>query len=539
MFNTEKSPNPKTDAEMTTPSKCAVLFPLQLIEADLIRYFKNTKESPDYNDFDSKYGHSHDVSFADLLWLCNSLVTHSGMKIRNCSLVFFTNNDSPHDNNSVEFGNARQKTKDLKNLYPDFQLIPMKLSDGRNFDGNLFYKEFISQLMDSGDVDIPEVSLNVDWLFKRLFQNDYRNRALQYLTVEILNRPQFSVGIYGFTTKKKGEPQSITLSRATKEIIKSKRSYKYGKYELDNVENDANISLNEKLSAEKTVKYIEIGGEKIKFTPLETYEMKQFMQPSIKILGFKPMEYFKQFIHKKSAYFVYPSEKRIKNSTQIFRALWESCLNANKIIICIVALRLKSYPRFAALIPQREDVNANRFDGFRMEFIPFTGEVRDHEEHIPKIGKVDDETVDTMRKAISKLTINYDSSLFKNPSVAKIYNKIEKIEFNEDDEQLEDLTLPKVQQQDERIKIHITALSELIDGFDEVVPKRKATEPKGGNAKKAATDINHEYILNLCRENNTKGITVAILRDYLRSKNISGSSSMKKDDLIAKVVELG
>jgi ATP-dependent DNA helicase 2 subunit 1 len=534
-YNTEKSPEPKADVQIACPAQCAILYVLQSIESDIIRYIKNTKASGDYHNFANKYGHSSQTPISEVLWLCHALASNSGLQVRNCSIVWFTNNDAPHPPNSTEFKDAMEKTNDLKSLHLDLQMVPLK----DNFDGSLFYHEFMAHMMkDRDEIELPASSRDADDIAKRLFTRDYRNRALSYLTVEIFDKPHFGVGIYTFTSKKR-ETKPETISRVTKEIVRTKRSFKYGQMSAGGGDDEHNVSFNEKLSAEKAVKYLEVGGEKIKFTPLETYEMKQFMQPSIKILGFKPMSSYLSHNHKRSPYFVYPDERTIKHSYTTFRALWETCLSMNKFILCIASLRLKSYPRFFALIPQRENAKRTQFDGFRMEFLPYSGEIRDLSDYIPGKKEVSSDVIEAATKAISKLTINYDVTMFKNPAIANIYNKIERVEFSDDVEEWEDVSMPKVNEQDRRMGAFVDTLLEAFADVQDTSSKRKATDnPGGSTAKKVAADIDEGVLVDLCKQGNVKNVTVGMLRDYLKIKNVPGVAKLNKSQLIEKVVEM-
>lgn len=298
--------------------------------------------------------------------------------------------------------------------------------------------------------------------------------------------------------------------------------------------------LNERLTADKTVKYIKVGGEKVKFTPLEVYESKQVMQPKIKLIGFKPNSTF-NYHHSKNAYFIYPSEKNIKGSTAAFRGLWESCLHLEKYAICIFTMRLKSFSRFVALVPQLENPKLNTFDGFRMEFLPYGSDVRDLDSLHCKYEKNDDALIDAVSDLIKKLKVAYDPSMINNPCIDKIYNKIESTVFCEDRKPIDDISIPKLEQQDARAGSIVEKIKEMIGGFDEEAVKRKATDTPGGTrAKKSkeVIDIDSDMILQKCQAGETKNITVAVLKDYLRVKNVAGISKLTKDELIAKIVEI-
>lgn len=555
MYNTEKSPEPDgvfaMENALVVPAGCAVLVPLKQIESEGIQYVKNLRASEDLMDFKNKYGcqQSPSTKIADILWLCSSMLSSSGKLFRVSQLMWFTDDDWPHKTGTNDFMQAFQKAKDLQQLRLDIQFFPMK----PDFDDELFYKELLCQLLeeDPEDFQFPAVPYPIpdSILNKRLFRKGFKNRAVAHLLVELSDNAKFGVGVYS-TTGKASIPKPVMIARDTNEQIISKRSYKYGTMS-DDVEGVANLEsefdYTEKLEPAKTIKYQYCGGEKIKFTPLEAYEIKQIMDPKIKVLGFKPLIHviINPLIHVKSPYFLYPNETRVKNSSVLFRTLWERCLNDEKVIICLFTMRLKSYPRLVALVPQEEtakDGEVLRFDGFRLEFIPFAEDVRDLSEVLADSPVVDGDLVSNMAKVMGRLRIHYSPSTFQNPAVAKVYAKIEEQVFDEEPEDdFVDTTMPKVEAQDERIEQFVDALEQLC-GFDpDAAPKkRKATSENGESTaakKKAPADIDMEVVLENCRKN-SKSLTVPILKAYLENKDVKGLSKMNKAQLIAKVLEL-
>lgn len=162
--------------------------------------------------------------------------------------------------------------------------------------------------------------------------------------------------------------------RETNEKIITKRSYKYCIHG-DSMSDDYLMEVY--LTPNLTRKYQKLGGERIYFSNLEMYRMKQIFDPSLKILGFKPASALSVKVHIKAPLFCYPDESRIKNSTILFRALWQKCLDKDKIIIAILTQRKRTFPRLVALVPQRGECDLDgfsiRFNGFRVEFIPYAG----------------------------------------------------------------------------------------------------------------------------------------------------------------------
>lgn len=461
LYCVQNSPDPdgsmRMDNPLVVPQNCAVMIPLKQVEPEMIKYVKNLKNSDDYMDFANKYGHSDTVKVSDILWLCTSLFSSSGKQILVPQILWFTEQDAPHQSTSNEAQQAFQKAKDLQQLQVDFTFFPMKQS----FDGDLFYKELITLMLDvdPDDFEFPKAQLDEKILLQRVFRRACTKRALNYLTVELSEKAKFGVGVYSFA-RKSSLPKSILLSRDTKEHIVPKREYKVGTVpedmeieELVNIE--ANLEFKDKLEASSCIKYQQCGGEKIRFTPMEAYEIKQVMDPKIKILGFKPRIVVNIRNHIKSPYFIYPDDKIVKNSSLLFRTLWEVCLAEDEVVICIAVMRLKSLPKLVALVPQKQsdnDEGEGQYDGFRMEFLPYAGDIRDLSEHYPRPEVVDPSVTDNMKKICGRLRLNYSASMFDNPAVTKIFSKIEEQVYDEvDDEMYRDNVMPNAENQDGRI----------------------------------------------------------------------------------------
>lgn len=213
-------------------------------------------------------------------------------------------------------------------------------------------------------------------------------------------------------------------------------------------------------------KYQQIGEERVRFTPLEVYRMKQVMDPGLKLLGFKPISAIDQELHLKTTYFIYPSDARIKGSTKMFRALWEKCLEKEKAVICSCTLRKKSSPKLVALIPQREEADQDqeviRFDGFRMVQIPYAGDVRNLKILEKEAAETDDLSVGAFKEIIRKLSFKfgYKPSLFENPVIRTIYANVEAVTYQKEVEEIEDSVMPDTERQDRKIAKYVEPLTE-------------------------------------------------------------------------------
>lgn len=552
MYNTEHSPEPVGEmsavaSPIVVPNCCAVLIPMNQIESSIIRHVKSLKSSDSFMDFRSKFGHSSDAKVADVLWLCSTMFAACGKQISVPQVMWFTNDDLPHREDSIDHQQAFQKAKDLQQLQLDVQFYPLK----NDFNGDFFYKELLCQLvgMDLEDYEFPVAQLNEKLLLQRMFRRSHKRRALAHLTVDISDSVKFGVSVFNFT-RKACVPKPIPCTRDKNQPIIAKRLHKFAVIpeEADDVVDNLEVALDfkEKLEPNCTIKYQQVGGEKTKFTVLEAYEIKQVMNPSIKVLGFKPFSVLSDHNFIKAPYFIYPTDARVKKSTVLFRALWERCLAEKKVVICIFTMRLKSFPRLVALVPQEQteglDGEILRYDGFRLQFIPFAGDIRDLSETFVKTPNAEVNLTTTMRKLVGKLCVNYAPTMFENPVVSRIYHKIEEKEFGDDaDEEFNrDPTLPNLEAQDNRIDTYVNMLEEMMGGFeDAAAPKRKAADDSSTNQrKKVCADIDQEMVLQMCKEGNISKLTVPMLKAYLQLNKKEGISKLNKKELVDTILSL-
>lgn len=512
------------------------------------------RQSDDFMDFTNKYGHSEDAKISDVLWLCTTLFTTASKVVKSRSIIWFTNDDSPHQSGHAQLQQAFQKAKDIQQLQIDVKFCPMSTS----FDGDKFYKELICQIMNFNvnDFEFPEPLLDERPLVNRISSRSYKKRALAYLEFEISNTSKFGVGVYSNTGKDKAQLKSHIFSRKDNKEIKKRRFVRYGYRPQTNGsdDEDAEFEFTENLDPTKTVKYRVIGNDCVKFSITEAFGIKQVMNPKIKLLAFKSKDFLNEsFYYIKSPQFLYPHDGKIKNSSKLFRALWEQMIKEDKVGICAYTMRLKSSPRIVALVPSQQTLQDDeiiRYDGFQMIFLPFADDIRDLSKFM------DAETIDSeendeqienlMMKIIGKLKVKYTPLMFENMQNHRIITLVENQVYDEDldEETMNSFKLPNVAAQDQRIGKYVDEVEELIDGFAEVKVTKRKKNDKDENAnnekraKVAPDDINVELILEKCQKGDVKSITNQMLRDYLSLKQVSGISKMNKADLVSKIISL-
>jgi ATP-dependent DNA helicase 2 subunit 1 len=270
---------------------------------------------------------------------------------------------------------------------------------------------------DADDLEIGDPTTNIDRLKKQIFRQDYRKRVNYHLTWTLGDGLDLGVGVYGLT-RKKVYIKKLKLQRDTNEVITSKRSYWVTNLSEDNQEEIES----KRLMPGEEQKCIFLGGEQITLTAEEHTNMKQMTNPGCKLLGFKPASVVSVHYHSKSPHFLFADETQIKGSSKLFSGLWQTCLAKEKVAICLLTLRRRTWPRFVALIPQAE-IRSPENDlispnGFRVEYLPFAEDIRNlsflFEMPIPSIT---DEQKELMKKITKKLRFNYSPSLFESPTL--------------------------------------------------------------------------------------------------------------------------
>lgn len=374
-YNTEKSPSPDavfkdSDELMPTiiPSNCAVLIPLKPLSKDIIQYFKGFCQSDDFFDFKNKYGSSNKSCFSEALWLCSRLIIRCTYKLNNSKIVLFTNNDQPHMPGTNELQQTFIRATDLKMNNIIVNLVPMVKEDNE-FDMNPFYKEFLCAIWDIEPDELRwnEPSTQRYILLNRLYCSDFRKNCLRHMKLELSDGLAISCDIHSFTRIAR-KPTAIKIVRETNDVANPKRSNyvsnpnpddggsvnevevtspKRGHCVSNSTQNpNDKESVNEvEVFASDLMKVQSICCKDILFTSEEVTQLKSLIAPGIRLIGFKPLSELKSRWFVKNCSFLYPSEKKIKGSTKLFRALWEKCLEKKKYALCTLTYRIKASPK--------------------------------------------------------------------------------------------------------------------------------------------------------------------------------------------------
>lgn len=224
----------------------------------------------------------------------------------------------------------------------------------------------------------------------------------------------------------------------------------------------------EKWEIRKAYKF---GGEQVSFTVDEQQALKNFGDPVIRIIGFKPLSALPFWTNMKHPTFIYPSEEGYVGSTRVFSALHQKLLKDEKMALVWFIPRKNAAPALAAMIPGAEKVDEDgvqRFPpGMWIIPLPFADDVRQNHETILNVAPIP--LIDQMRAVIQQLQLpkaQYDPLKYPNPckssgvflriiyslSYAALqwhYRILQALALDEDlPEKPEDKTIPKYRQID-------------------------------------------------------------------------------------------
>nr|DBA18275.1 TPA: hypothetical protein GDO54_016545 [Pyxicephalus adspersus] len=361
---------------------------------DLDKY----REEKGRSFFSDTIGHSFNYSLGEALWQCSNLFSNVKLKLSHKRIMLFTNEDNPHATDSAKTTQARAKAKDLRETGIFLDLLHLEKHNGFNI--SLFYRDIVN-IDEDEDLGVQQTaSRKLDDLMRRVRAKESKKRSLCRLSLKVGNDVNITVGIYNLLQKAMKAPP-VKLYRESNEPVKTKtRSF-----------NRENGSL---LLPSDTKKSQTYGNRQIVLEKEETEELKRFDDPSLVLIGFKPIAFLKKHHFIRPAQFVYPEEALVSGSSTFFHALLIKCLEKQVMAICRYIPRRNTPPRFVALVPQEEKLDEDNIQikppGFNLIFIPFADDIRKVKG--PDKVPASDEQVDKMKEIVNKLRFKYRLVIF-------------------------------------------------------------------------------------------------------------------------------
>ncbi|KAL8670718.1 MAG: hypothetical protein Q9168_004767, partial [Polycauliona sp. 1 TL-2023] len=439
LYGTEKSKYSGEDdatGNLSYPH-CYLLTDLDIPAAEDVKALKTLVEDED--EFKQLVVPSKEhVSMASVLFCANQIFTTKAPNFSSRRLFIVTDNDSPHANQKVAKSSAAVRAKDLYDLGVLIELFPISKPD-QEFDKRNFYDDIVyNQINTDPEAPAPissptKVSSTSDGisilqsLLSSINSKAVARRALfSNLPLEI--GPGFRISVKGFIIFKRqmpkpscyvhlaGEKAQIATGVTTELAADTARTV-------------------EKVEIKKAYKF---GGEQILFTPEEISSLRNFGDPCIRILGFKPMSMLPLWANMKPATFIYPSEEDYIGSTRVFAALHAKLLSSQKIGITWFIARKNAAPVLAALYPGPESLDDNGLEilppGLWLIPLPYADDIRQNPE-ITTLIRAPEPLIDHMRLVIQQLQLpkaKFDPSKYPNPSLQWHYRILQAMALGED-----------------------------------------------------------------------------------------------------------
>ncbi|WEW56412.1 ATP-dependent DNA helicase II subunit 1 [Emydomyces testavorans] len=497
------------------------------------------------------------VSMANVLFCANQIFTTKAPNFSSRRLFVVTDNDNPHSKDKVLRSAATVRAKDLYDLGVIIELFPISKPD-RDFDTSKFYDDIIYRASPL-DSEAPDYSRRftktttsgadgvsiLNSLLSSINSKSVPRRAL-FSNVSLEIGPEFRISVTGFLIFKRQEPARscyVWLGGEQPQIAKGVTTQ---------LADDTAREI-EKWEIKKAYKF---GGEQIAFTQDEQNALRNFGDPVIRIIGFKPMSSLPIWASTKHPTFIYPSEEGFVGSTRVFSALQQTLLSQEKFALVWFVPRKNAAPVMAAMIPGKEALDDDDVQiippGMWVLPLPFADDIRQNPDTHNMVAP--EPLIDKMRLVIQQLQLpkgRYDPQKYPNPSLQWHYRILQALALDEDlPEQPEDKTIPKYKQIDKRAGEYVVdwgqeleiqhRLLERQHPATSTLVKRPASSIKNESGERATkkakigNEADDEVKMHYEKGNLNK-LTVAVLKDFLSNHNLSGTG--KKVDLIERVEE--
>ncbi|KAL4870387.1 hypothetical protein BDV12DRAFT_166268 [Aspergillus spectabilis] len=500
------------------------------------------------------------VSMANVLFCANQIFTSKAPNFLSRRLFIVTDNDDPHGDSKSLRSAATVRAKDLYDLGVIIELFPISQVE-HEFDTSKFYDDIIYKASpmdpeapaylkpDSKTTDAQDGISLLNGLLSSINSRSVPRRTL-FSNILLELGPNLKISVSGYLLFKRQEPARscyVWLGGEKPQIAKGVTTQ---------IADDSARTI-EKWEIRKAYKF---GGDQVSFTPEEQKGLRDFGEPVIRIIGFKPLSALPFWANVKHPLFIYPSEEDYVGSTRVFSALYQKLLKDQKVALVWFIARKAAGPVLGAMIAGEEKVDENGVQKFPPGLwilpIPFADDVRQNPEATFQVAP--EPLIDQMRTIVQQLQLPkgvYEPQKYPNPSLQWHYRILQALALDEDvPEKPDDKTLPKYRQIDKRAGDYVLSWSDELDkqykkiadnAAKTTLAKRPAkakdaADKAGPPSKKAKTEGGSSGTQDDVRKHHQKGtlskLTVAALKEYLTSQG--RSTAGKKAELVERVEEL-
>ena len=535
------------------------------------------------------------VSISNVLFCANQIFTTEAPNFSSRRLFIVTDNDNPHAMDKALRSAAAVRAKDLYDLGVVLELFPIS-SSSHTFNRKLFYDDIIyraspsdpnapaynpSALSSTDTVDFKSGSQDgvslLQSLLSGIASKSTPHRTL-FASVPLELAPGLRISVKGYLLYKRQTPARSTYIYlgADKPLI-AKGSTKQVTDKSAGADKPLIAESSTTQQADDSMRTVEkpeirkaysFGGEQVVFTRDEIKQLRNFGDPIIRTIGFKPIKMLPMWANYKHATFLYPSEDDFVGSTRVFSALYQKLVRSKLMALTWFIARRNASPVIAAIVPTQStpasdsDQNLAGFSssgcpqGLHLIPLPFADDIRQNPAmpHAEPL-RATDELTDKMQKVIMQLSLpkgTYDPGKYPNPALQWHYRILQALALDEDlPEKGEDKTKPKYKQIDKRVGNEVTEWGVELEnahrkhqaensnaGASSLTKKRPANGDGDGAApKKVKTEpgevVSQDQMKKLWEKQQLGNLKVQQLKDWCGAKGLPVGG--KKNELIEKV----
>ncbi|EER36607.1 Ku70 [Histoplasma capsulatum H143] len=297
------------------------------------------------------------VSMSNVLFCANQIFSSKAPNFSSRRLFIVTDNDDPHSKDKALRSAATVRAKDLYDLGVMIELFPIS-QPNKEFDWSKFFDDIIYKASPT-DPEAPAfptaqtktstsggdgISL-LKSLLSSINSKSVPRRAL-FSNVPLEIGPDFKISVTGYLIFKRQEPARscyIWLGGEVPQIAKG----------ITTQMADDSAREVEKWEIKKAYKF---GGEQISFTQEEQASLRNFGEPTIRIIGFKPLSALPIWASMKHPTFIYPTEEGYVGSTRVFSALYQTLLKKEKLALVWFVPPLQWHYRILQALALDEDL---------------------------------------------------------------------------------------------------------------------------------------------------------------------------------------
>ncbi|KAK2980381.1 hypothetical protein RJ640_014554 [Escallonia rubra] len=317
----------------------------------------------------SQYGilsGSRDNSLYNALWVAQALLRKGSAKTADKRILLFTNEDDPFGSikgvTKIDMTRTTlQRAKDAQDLGISIELLPLS-SPSEDFDVSLFYAELLglegdelAQFMPlAGERHLP-FHFRFEDMNNQLRKRMFKKRKVRRITFVIANGLSIELNTYALI--RPTIPGTITwLDSVTNLPLKTERSF---------ICADTGALVHEPAKRFQSYK-----NEDIKFSVEELSEIKRVSSGHLRLLGFKPIDYLRDYHNLRPSTFVFPSDEGFP-------------FHLRTISFAVAFFGSSTHPQLVALVAQDEIVNSGgqvEPPGMHMIYLPYSDDIRHIEE---------------------------------------------------------------------------------------------------------------------------------------------------------------